>query len=139
MATAGLDEAQQRGEIEQAVLQIRNADSLNVRWQPRAAFVRPATIAFSSQPERRSQMTTYETPAPDASMAVVTTDLSVDGAGILTYSSDQTLPGRVTLVIDDVAFNCDVRWTSRIGHRVYRYGLLFHSVCEDSPSVERSN
>jgi len=120
-----------RGTIEKAVVQIRNADELiaDYRWQPRVAFVRPARISFPrARSNRQGEICNGACPGSDVSVDVVTTDLSPKGAGILSYSSNDPLPQNVTLSVDGTEFDCEVRWSTRIGGRVYRYGLLFRDV-----------
>jgi len=124
------------GIIEKAVRQIRIADdrTTNSRSQPRVAFVRPARISFSRPAsEFRREGFGGECLDSAASFEVVMTDLSLEGAGILSYSCDVPLPPYVTLMIDGTAFDCEVRWSTRIGGRVYRYGLLFRAVRDNPP------
>src|SRR5579864_4412765 len=109
MSAAAIEAATQ---IEQAVVQIRNADDPGVdcRWQERAAFMRPARIIFgAARFAPQDGISGADQAGFETSWEVVTTDLSPDGAGILSYSGNEPLPSRVTLVIDETAFDCDVR------------------------------
>ena len=128
-----------RGNIEKAVLHLRTAGEplANYRWQPRVAFVRPARISFSQpRSELPSEKDGGQHSSPDASFDVVTIDLSSDGAGILSYSCDKPLPPHVTLHIDETEFDCEVRWSTKIGGRVYRHGLAFRAVRGNLPTTD---
>lgn len=135
----GWDDSRQRAHdrIEKAVLHICNSDNLDgtSRWEKREIFVSPAAVSFLRRRLIPSGDTSEgEYNAAEVRLEVVTTDLSANGAGILCYSYNEPLPARVTLIIDDTAFDCEVRWTTKIGQRVYRYGLSFSDV-NTSPAI----
>jgi hypothetical protein len=121
-----------RGKIKLAAARILGAvqTEANRRWQPRTAFVHPAKVSFPPEnpgPDVGSQPTTSD------AIEVVTTDLSLTGAGILISAPHDPLPERVTLVIDDTAFDCEVRWSKKVGTVMARYGLKFLDVLEELP------
>lgn len=99
------------------------------RWERRIAFVRPARVSF----HRPGTEVRVETPgsrlsASHASYEVATIELSLDGAGILAYGCHEPLPHRVTLVIEEFAFDCEVVWRASLNSLLCRYGLQFRDV-----------
>lgn len=108
----------------------------NNRRQSRVAFLQPARILFfgTSLKARRATHTSIASDG-DSGLDVVVTDLTLIGAGVIVSGSYEALPFRVGLSVEDVMFDCEVRWSRRIGSRVCRYGLLFRDVLNSIPSA----
>lgn len=120
-----------RGKIKMALTRLLGgiASTANFRWHPRVTFVHPARISFVRPgPNFGRDAAGGDCPESERSLEGVTIDLSLDGAGILIYGVDEILPQRVRLEIDGTAFDCEVRWSSRISPHVSRYGLQFHDL-----------
>ncbi len=91
------------------------------RWQPRVALVLPAQVHFD--PPSGEEL--------GGSFLVATTDISIEGAGILAW---RELPVRqMTLEVAGVRFACEVRWCKRLGGPLYRYGLHFLHLLDERP------
>jgi len=91
------------------------------RWGPRVPYVRPARLRFE-QPGA-------DEPAKAPALLVATTDISFEGAGVVSW---QEIPvKRLILELSGISFDCQVRWFSAMGAgegRIYRYGLHFLSL-----------
>ncbi|OHB73259.1 MAG: hypothetical protein A2V70_20080 [Planctomycetes bacterium RBG_13_63_9] len=90
------------------------------RWSPRVPFVRLARLYFDQG----------EGPDSDrgSGVLVATTDISSEGAGVLCW---QEIPvRRLQLELPGVRFACEVCWSRRMGHHIYRYGLHFRSLLD---------
>jgi hypothetical protein len=119
--------ASSRDRIRRAVSQLRDRDfgAAEQLRQPRAAFVRPAKLWFvRSGSNAEAASWAGERKKTLRELAVVTVNLSPIGAGVLVSTRHEPLPPQVTLEVDGVAFDCDVRWSRVLGTNVTRYGLL---------------
>ena len=85
------------------------------RWTPRVPWVRPALVIFE-QPQNPE-------PERECTFPVVTTDISFEGLGVLSW---REIPVRQLLLqLPGFRFACDVRWSKQVADQVYRYGLHF--------------
>lgn len=90
------------------------------RWSPRLPFVRPGWI-FIEQPDASGS-------EPVRPIAVVTTDISLEGTGVL--CSREIEAEQVLLQLSGSRFACDIRWSTNLDNQIYRYGLRFLSVLD---------
>jgi hypothetical protein len=119
--------AQARDRIRRAVSQVQERDlgTGEKLRQPRAAFVRPATLSFARGGAAldAARLLGKQT-EPRQKLPVVTLNLSAIGAGIIVSQQHEPLPRQVTLEVDGITFDCEVRWSKVLGTNVTRYGLL---------------
>ena len=90
------------------------------RWTPRVPWVRSAVIFFEQPQNPESER--------KCSFPVVTTDISFEGPGLLSW---REIPVQQFLLqLSGFRFACHVRWSKRIADEVYRYGLHFLDVLD---------
>ena len=92
------------------------------RSESRILFVQPVLVSFEqSQLDGRNAV---------QSVLATTIDISLGGVGLLTPRALSCK--QVVLHIWDTRFRAEVRWSRKIGNRIFRYGLRFLKVVASS-------
>ena len=124
-ATASRDRQQLIHEAVGRLLENTRTDAER-RWSPRALYVRPARVHFKQPDDSEARR--------DTVILAATTDISFEGAGLLSW---QEIPVRhLVLELSGVHLACNIRWSQPLGDGIYRYGLHFYDLVDEPAWTE---
>lgn len=105
------------------------------RRHARVSFVRTAWLSFAP-PRSAGELSGGDRGEFEMEIEVITTDISREGIGILTwYGFGDALPRLAFLQVEGSLIECEVRWREQVACLVHRYGLQIRDILDNSPRI----